>query len=93
MLSVSNQIDTSTPYTWTFAGTTYSYQLDRGYAVTNTSFSPLFRLGVTLFPDRLVSLRSDVAYVGYANTASAAGQAFDLGFSGVMFREMLQVRL
>jgi hypothetical protein len=63
------------------------------HGANNFAFCPLFRVGVTLFPDKLISLRSDVAYVGYANTETAYGQAFDLGLAGVMYRMMLQVRL
>ena len=39
------------------------------------------------------AVTTGVAYVGYANAATAAGETFDLGFSGFMFRAMLQVRL
>jgi hypothetical protein len=100
MLSVSDQISTLTPYTLMVGGTPYTYQWYSSYGTTNYSFSPLFRLGVTLFPAGMVSIRSDIAYIGYANTASAAGaglpagrQVFDLGFSGVMYRALVQVRL
>jgi hypothetical protein len=93
MLHVSNQIDTATTYTWQYSGGTYTYQLFQTHQDNKFVFSPLFRVGVALFPDRLISFRSDVAYVGYANTATAAGQTFDLGFSGFMFRALLHVRL
>ena len=49
--------------------------------------------GVTLFPHALFSVQVNVAYVGYANTVGASGQTFDLGFSGVTYRTVLQVRL
>jgi hypothetical protein len=93
VMVITDNTDASTPVTINNTGVPYTYDSVNSYGRTSVSFSPLFRLGVTLFPDKLVSLRSDVAYIGYGNTASAAGQTFDLGFGGVMFREMLQVRL
>ena len=48
---------------------------------------------VVAFPDRLVSARVGVAYIGYANTAHAVGQSFDLGLSGWMINSVLEVRL
>ena len=83
MLHVTDQIDT-VPI---FNGTPQTY--DPG----NYSFSPLFRIGLTLFPEHLLSIRLDAAYVGYGNTVTSAGQTFDLGISGLMAREMLQMRL
>lgn len=67
--------------------------LFRSYQDGKFAFSPLFRVGVVLSPGSLVSVRVDAAYVGYGNAPSAAGQTFNLGFSGVMYRMALQVRL
>ena len=113
MLHVTNQIDTSTTYTYSYSGWTSTYQWCRSYQDNKFAFSPLFRVGMTLFPARLISFRSDVAYVGYGNAATAphpvdsgggtgspgtqgapaAGQTFDLRLSGLMVRELVQVRL
>ena len=57
------------------------------------SFSPLFRLGFTLFPEHQFSLQADIAYIGYANTSTSFGQTFDLGFAGVVYRTLATVRL
>jgi hypothetical protein len=101
-LDVTSEIDTVTPVTAYYinAPGSYSYNSYTSYGDNKVAFCPLFRVGLTLFPDKLISLRSDVAYVGYANTVSASGtdlpagrQAFDLGFSGMIYRGMLQVRL
>lgn len=59
----------------------------------NTSFSPLFQMGVTLLAHQLVSLRFDAAYVSYANTFTSGNNLFDLGFSGWLLRPMAQVRI
>jgi hypothetical protein len=93
MLNVTNEVDTHTPYNWTSSGTTYTSYFLTDYADNNIVFSPLFRLGVTLYPDHLVSLRFDAAYIGYANTATSLCQSFDLGFTGMLYRTLLQVRL
>jgi len=93
MKEISNEVDIVTPYSYSFGGTTYYYNGYASHGQDNYAFSPLFRLGFTLFPDHLISFRSDVAYIGYANTVTASRQTFNLGFSGVMFRELLQIRL
>ena len=57
------------------------------------AFSPLFKLGLALFPDHVISARIEAAYVGYGNAPTAQGQTFDLGLSGLEITSLLQVRL
>ena len=90
---LTSQVDAITTVTYSYFGTTYSYQYGTKYEDAHYAFSPLFRLGLAFFPDHLVSARIDAAYVGYANTITAGGQTYDLGFSGWMVRPMVQVRL
>ena len=97
MLHVTDQIDALITYSNSYQlnGVTYTdtYQLTQSSRPERTSFSPLARLGLTLFPHALFSVQVDVPYVGYANTVGASGQTFDLGFSGVTYRIVLQLRL
>jgi len=71
----------------------YSYQITQTSTDRIWSVSPLVRVGVVLFPQSLFSLRLDAVYVSYANTAKGLGQTFDLGLSGLMVEELLQIRL
>jgi hypothetical protein len=93
MMYIKNNINVMTTYTYQSMGTTYTYDVTQGYTDINYAFSPLFRLGVSFFPNRLISGRVDVSYVGYGNAVNAAGQTFDLGFAGWTVREVVQIRL
>ena len=71
----------------------YNNTETRTETARQVSFAPLFRLGLTLFPDHLFSIQADVSYIGYANTAHAFGQTFDLGVAGVAWRALAVIRL
>jgi len=92
-----DDLHSQTPASYTFqsGGETYTqnYLIGQGATDERWSVSPLVRLGIVMFPQSLVSFRLDAAYVNYANTAKGLGQTFDLGLSGVMVEEMVQMRL
>jgi len=93
MMRIHNTVTSAGTASYQYNGQTYTYQT--GGPVddpVNYSFSPLFRLGFVLFPEHLVSLRFDAAYVGYANTVGAGVPTFNLGFSGWLLQPMLQIR-
>lgn len=93
MIHMTDQVHTLTLNTFQYLGQTYNYTTSQTYQADRYAWSPLFRLGVVLFPGRLVSLDCNAAYVGYGNTVTAAGETFDLGFSGWMLGTALRVRL
>ena len=93
MVSLLNRIDASGTAAYQYSGQINTYQSFQTSESRINSFSPLFRLGFTLFPEHLFSLQADIVYIGYANTSTSFGQTFDLGFSGVVYRTLLTVRL
>jgi hypothetical protein len=79
MLKIENEINVAMPTA--FARSESS----------ETSWSPLVRLGLRFFPKKRVSFLLDLAYVYYSNKPSF-GPEFDLPVEGLMIRPMIQVR-
>lgn len=92
LMHIDDQINATTTYTYPpFPGPATVVQT-QNYQDSKLAISPLLRVGVTLFPNSWIHLRADLAWVTYGNTPSAAGETFDLGFSGVMIREAVEAR-
>ncbi len=81
MLQIQNEIQASTPTGFSRSKT------------SETSWSPLARLGVRFFPKSRVSFLIDLAYVYYANKPHHSGAGFSLPVEGLMVRPMVQMRI
>jgi hypothetical protein len=58
-----------------------------------TLLSPLVQLGLSAALTDWLSVRLDAAWLSYANHDNPFGPTFGLGFSGIVIRPMLQIKL